>query len=125
VAVVPTGISAMMTIDHCLGRLAATLGQSELAETPFQRSLAQCERNGAVTLVPAPSWRTRRCYGHSSSNPIEPTPWRPPRWSYRPTSDWAIHRSCDRSPRVNLARLLTGCVVVPFDDPLARATGDG
>lgn len=26
--------------------------------------------------------------------------------------------------QANLARLLKGCVVVPFDDPLARATGD-
>lgn len=58
VAVVPPGISAMMTIDHCLGRLAATFGQSELAETHFQRSLAQCERDGAVTLVP----RTQLAY---------------------------------------------------------------
>lgn len=56
--VAPPGITAMTTVDHCLGRLAAVLGEHEQAIAHFESAVAGTNHMGAVTLLP----RTQLAY---------------------------------------------------------------
>lgn len=50
-AVVPPGVTAVTTVDHCLGRLAAARGNGEAARGHYEDALDQCRRAGAIMLA--------------------------------------------------------------------------
>lgn len=52
-AVVHPGVTAVATIDHCLGRLAATLGADVAARDHLSDALTWCRRYEVASLAPA------------------------------------------------------------------------
>lgn len=56
--VVPPGITAITTVDHCLGRLAATLDDDDRAAAHFEDALRRCDEITAPVLAP----RTQLAY---------------------------------------------------------------
>jgi hypothetical protein len=49
--VVHPGLTAVTTVDHCLGRLAATYGDDRAAQAHHRDALDRCRRSGATALA--------------------------------------------------------------------------